>query len=65
MKITCKRCTMSFVVGQPRFTEGERLRCSDCNRPFWSEHNTKNDNKIRVGVFSKWLPEWEDERRHT
>ena len=66
--VYCPKCRMSFMVRQKQRNHHwgavEFLRCSDCNKPFWTGH-VKESGKCRVGISPDRLSEWGDEPRRT
>lgn len=46
--VRCYRCTMSFVVGEPKTCDAERQRCPECFRHFWSAKSSRDT--VIVGI---------------
>ena len=57
-RIGCGRCGMTLVVKRP--IQGERLRCSECKRRFWTTSHPGHGHgqTCQVGILPEDLDEW-------
>lgn len=55
-ELQCKYCLMHFRV-QSTYVR-ERLRCSECNRPFFVMNPDAHDAPTKCGIEPRNLPRW-------